>query len=215
MTSTAPDLCMVLRYTCKTNAHTHEIWMNLLQKLSNSTSSILTLKQIFYAYLSFQFSLYSLQNWLSDSKPDPKLHLVPVGSSLEHPLFYWEYVLRNVRLLNQSIGDDIAKFENGRNNPWPLINKWENIPQSLTEVEETHTGRGKKKTKQTTRTTKKKPAETREYIRTSKGAGEWSVARITRKMWSWQTDNPIPYQNEDAAAAVFGTDPSLCPCRRS
>ena len=177
--------------------------MNLLQKLGNSSSSILILKQRFYAYLSFQFSLYSLQNWLSDSKPDRKLHLVPVGSSLEHPLFYWEYVLRNVRLLNQSIGDDIAKFENGRNNPWPLINKWENIPQSLTEVEQTHTRR------------KKKSTEPREYIRTSKGAGEWSVATITRKTWSWQTDNPIPYQNEDAAAAVFGTDPSLCPCRRS
>ena len=121
--------------------------MNLLQKLGNSSSSILILKQRFYAYLSFQFSLYSLQNWLSDSKPDPKVPLVPDHSSLEHPLFSWEYVLRNVRLLNQSIGDDIAKFENGRNNPWPLINKWENIPQSLTEVEETHTGRGKKKNK--------------------------------------------------------------------
>lgn len=205
MTSTAPDLCMVLRYTCKTNAHTHEIWMNLLQKLSNSTSSILTLKQIFYTYLSFQFISHPLQNCLSDSKPDPKVPLVPDHSSLEHPLFSWEYVLRNVRLLNQSIGDDIAKFENGRNNPWPLINKWENIPQSLTEVESTHTGRKKKK-----------PTEPREYIRTSKGAGEWSVATITRKTWSWQTDNPIPYQNEDAAAAaVFGTDPSLCPCRRS
>ena len=114
LTSAAPGLDMVLRYTCKTNAHTHEIWMNLLQKLSNSTSSILTLKQIFYAYLSFQFSLYSLQNWLSDSKPDPKLHLVPVGSSLEHPLFYWEYVLRNIRLLNQSIGYEIAKFAKGK-----------------------------------------------------------------------------------------------------
>lgn len=31
---------------------------------------------------------------------------------------------------------------------------------------------------------KKKPAEPREYIRTSKGAGEWSVATITRKTWS-------------------------------
>ena len=144
MTSTAPDLCMVLRYTCKTNAHTHEIWMNLFQKLSNSTSSILTLKQIFYTYLSFQFISHPLQNCLSDSKPDPKVPLVPDHSSLEHPLFSWEYVLRNVRLLNQSIGDDIAKFENGRNNPWPLINKWENIPQSLTEVESTHTGRKKK-----------------------------------------------------------------------
>ena len=97
--------------------------MNLLQKLSNSTSSILTLKQIFYAYLSFQFISHPLQNCLSDSKPDPKVPLVPDHSSLEHPLFSWEYVLRNVRLLNQSIGDDIAKFENGRNNSWPLINK--------------------------------------------------------------------------------------------
>ena len=43
--------------------------------------------------------------------------------------------------------------------------------------------REKKKTKQTT-TTKKNPAEPREYIRTSKGAGEWSVATITRKTWS-------------------------------
>lgn len=119
--------------------------MNLLQKLSHSTSSILTLKQIFYTYLSFQFISHPLQNCLSDSKPDPKVPLVPDHSSLEHPLFSWEYVLRNVRLLNQSIGDDIAKFENGRNNPWPLINKWENIPQSLTEVELTHTGRKKKK----------------------------------------------------------------------
>jgi len=88
--------------------------MNLLQKLGNSSSSILILKQRFYAYLSFQFSLYSLQNWLSDSKPDGKLHLVPVGSSLEHPLFYWEYVLRNIRLLNQSIGYEIAKFAKGK-----------------------------------------------------------------------------------------------------
>ena len=88
--------------------------MNLLQKLGNSSSSILILKQRFYAYLSFQFSLYSLQNWLSDSKPDRKLHLVPVGSSLEHPLFYWEYVLRNIRLLNQSIGYEIAKFAKGK-----------------------------------------------------------------------------------------------------
>ena len=183
MTSTAPGLCMVLRYTCKTNAHTHEIWMNLLQKLSNSTSSILTLKQIFYTYLSFQFISHPLQNCLSDSKPDPKVPLVPDHSSLEHPLFSWEYVLRNVRLLNQSIGDDIAKFENGRNNPWPLINKWENIPQSLTEVESTHTGRKKKK-----------PTEPREYIRTSKGAGEWSVGNITRKTWSWHTDNSISDQ---------------------
>ena len=88
--------------------------MNLLQKLSNSTSSILTLKQRFYAYLSFQFSLYSLQNWLSDSKPDPKVPLVPDHSSLEHPLFSWEYVLRNIRLLNQSIGYEIAKFAKGK-----------------------------------------------------------------------------------------------------
>jgi hypothetical protein len=87
--------------------------MNLLQKLSNSSSPILILKQRFCAYLTFQFSLYSLQNWLSDSKPDPKLHLVPVGSSLELP-FSWDYVLRNVRLLNQSIGDEIAKFAKGK-----------------------------------------------------------------------------------------------------
>lgn len=31
---------------------------------------------------------------------------------------------------------------------------------------------------------KKKTNEPREYIRTSKGAGEWSVATITRKTWS-------------------------------
>ena len=31
---------------------------------------------------------------------------------------------------------------------------------------------------------KKKPTEPREYIRTSKGAREWSVGNITRKTWS-------------------------------
>jgi hypothetical protein len=45
------------------------------------------------------------------------------------------------------------------------------------EVEETNMRREKQKTKQNT-------SEPREYIRTSKGSGEWSVGTITRKMWS-------------------------------
>ena len=44
-------------------------------------------------------------------------------------------------------------------------------------------GKREKKNK-TNNNNKKKPAEPREYIRTSKGAGEWSVATITRKTWS-------------------------------
>ena len=44
---------------------------------------------------------------------------------------------------------------------------------------------------------------------------ECELETMTGEKVKAQTDNPIPYQNEDAAAAVFGTDPSLCPCRRS
>ena len=45
-------------------------------------------------------------------------------------------------------------------------------------------GRGDPYGKREKTTTTKKPTEPREYIRTSKGAGEWSVATITRKTWS-------------------------------
>lgn len=114
------------RHTCKTNIHKHKI--KTFSKMTNASTSTLHLNLRAKSLYTLGLSVRSI--------PPPQLAFwfqarlkVPSGSRLQMAALYfsWEYVLRNLRLLNQSIGDETAKFEKGRSNPWPHINKRENI----------------------------------------------------------------------------------------